>query len=194
AYATSTSLLNMFNKYIEVLSSINKRHKLNQLNLSMLSGDKAMVSKKELIHNGNVMINEVEVEAECSENNLENIGLANVLPQEIKDIVKNRGLIILPDRENIDLHIINKSIIIQYRVRLRKEEKVVEEGGLWNEEYTPMESVFASLILCREFRYNDVTKEASEVCEGIASRLNDRKFIYVGGKESIGKGLVKLYI
>ncbi|MEM4584668.1 MAG: type III-B CRISPR module RAMP protein Cmr4 [Ignisphaera sp.] len=192
AYATSINLLKIFNKYVEALNSMNEQYKLNQLDLSKLSGDKAMVSKKELIHNGRVMINEMELEAEVCEKILEFIHLADALPQEIKTVVEDRGLVIIPDKENMDLRIINRSIIIQHRVRLKREEKVVERGGLWSEEYVPMESVFASVILCRDTKHNNVDKKALDVCESIASKLNG-KFIYVGGKESIGKGLVKLY-
>ncbi|MEM1646480.1 MAG: type III-B CRISPR module RAMP protein Cmr4 [Ignisphaera sp.] len=192
AYATSINLLKIFNKYVEALNSMNKQYKLNQLDLSKLSGDKAIVSKKELIHNGRVMINEIELEAEPCEKILETIHLADALPQEIKTVVEDRGLVIIPDKENMDLRIINRSIIIQHRVRLKREEKVVERGGLWSEEYVPMESVFASVILCRDTKHNNVDKKALDVCESIASKLNG-KFIYVGGKESIGKGLVKLY-
>ncbi|MEM4452869.1 MAG: type III-B CRISPR module RAMP protein Cmr4, partial [Thermosphaera sp.] len=36
AYATSTNLLNMFSKYIEVLDGVNNQYRLNQLNLSAL--------------------------------------------------------------------------------------------------------------------------------------------------------------
>ncbi|MEM1560445.1 MAG: type III-B CRISPR module RAMP protein Cmr4 [Ignisphaera sp.] len=192
AYATSINLLNVFNKYVEALNSINKQYKLSQLDLSTLSGDKAIVSKKALMHNGRVMINEMELEAKVCEKILETIRLADALPQEIKTVVEDRGLVILPDRENMDLRIINRSIIIQHRVRLKREEKVVEGGGLWSEEYVPMESVFASVILCRDTKHNNVDKKAPDVCKDIASSLSGR-FIYVGGKESIGKGLVKLY-
>ncbi|MEM1635957.1 MAG: type III-B CRISPR module RAMP protein Cmr4 [Thermosphaera sp.] len=192
AYATSTNLLNMFSKYIEVLNGVNNQYRLNQLNLSALPEDKAIVSKKELISDNKVFINEVELEAEFTENILENIRLANVLPDEIKAVAESKGLVALPVKENMDLRIINRSIMIQYRVRLKREEKVVEGGGLWSEEYVPMESVFASVILCRDIKHNETVKEASKICEDITSRLNG-KFIYVGGKESIGKGLVKLY-
>jgi len=194
AYATSINLLNIFNKYVEVVNNMNKQeqNKLNQLNLSAISSEKAVVSKKDLVYNGKVMVNEIELEVDISENILETTGLANLLDQEIKKHVEERGLIIFPNKENIDIRIINRSIIIQYRVRLGKE-KVAEAGALWNEEYVPMESVFASVILCRNTKYDNAEKEAQQVCNEIVSELNKRRFIYVGGKESIGKGLIKLY-
>ncbi|MEM4620985.1 MAG: type III-B CRISPR module RAMP protein Cmr4 [Desulfurococcaceae archaeon] len=197
AYATSINMLNTFNKYIEVINSMNKQKqdKLNQLNLSTISRilrEKPVVSKGDLVYNGKVMVNEIEFKAEIIENILETTGLADILHQEIKNLVEDRGLIILPDKDNIDIRIINRSIVIQYRVRLGKE-KVVEEGALWNEEYVPMESVFASVILCRNAKYENVEKDASQVCNDVVSQL-DNRFIYVGGKESIGKGLIKLYV
>ncbi|MEM1606424.1 MAG: type III-B CRISPR module RAMP protein Cmr4 [Fervidicoccaceae archaeon] len=192
SYATSINLLSMFNKYIEVLSSMGEQRKLSQLELFNLPRDKALVSKKELVRDGKVMVNEVELEAGVYEKVLEHTRLDKVLPQDIISTVNDKGLVILPDVENIDLRVINRSIMIQYRVRLKREEKVVEEGGLWSEEYVPMESVFSSVILCRDAKINNTDKKASEVCNDIVSRLNGR-FIYVGGKESIGKGLVKLY-
>lgn len=192
SYATSINLLSMFNKYIEVLSSMGEQRKLSQLELFNLPRDKALVSKKELVRDGKVMVNEVELEAGVYEKVLEHTRLDKVLPQDIISTVNDKGLVILPDVENTDLRVINRSIMIQYRVRLKREEKVVEEGGLWSEEYVPMESVFASVILCRDAKINNTDKKASEVCNDIVSRLNGR-FVYVGGKESIGKGLVKLY-
>ncbi|MCS7111679.1 MAG: hypothetical protein RMI45_08875 [Ignisphaera sp.] len=48
--------------------------------------------------------------------------------------------------------------------------------------------IYISLILCRDAG----GEKAENLCESISRNLNGR-FIYIGGKETIGKGLVKLY-
>ena len=71
--------------------------------------------------------------------------------------------------------------------------KAVQKGALWTEEYVPQGAVFAGLI-----EYNSVTVKDCEV-----DPLNARSFLVkllsetsnildVGGKETIGKGLVYL--
>lgn len=190
-YATSTHMLNMFKNYLEVLNGIGGAN--YGLDFPKPQIDKAIVSVKEPIYDGKVMLNEVEVEAKVEENLLSSIGLDKLLPEKIKSSVNNQGIVIIPSTENLDLHIINRSIIIQNRVKLKGEGKVVAEGGLWSEEYLPMESVFVSLILCRDAKFDNESRKSTDICRDIKSKL-DEKFIYVGGRETIGKGLVKLYI
>ncbi|MGC8988418.1 MAG: type III-B CRISPR module RAMP protein Cmr4, partial [Infirmifilum sp.] len=76
------------------------------------------------------------------------------------------------------------SVMIQWRVRLDKERKTVNAGP-WSEEYLPMETVLVSLVLCR-------IREGKDPCDDLRKALHGRA-IFVGGKESIGRGLVKLY-
>ncbi|MEM4846796.1 MAG: RAMP superfamily CRISPR-associated protein, partial [Thermosphaera sp.] len=93
---------------------------------------------------------------------------------------------------NLSLTVVNRSMLIQYRVRLNRTTKTVEEGP-WSEEYIPAETVLASLVLCTDRRIK--TSGGEEVsCFDVFKREVDGKVMFVGGKETIGRGLVKLYL
>jgi len=114
--------------------------------------------------------------------------LSKILPSEIKEIIDRRGLIVVPDKDNIGLEIVNRSLMIQYRVALDREKKTVRAGP-WSEEYIPMETVFVSTALCRNYQQ----KDANAICNEFKAEVKD-KTIFVGGKETIGKGLVKIIV
>jgi CRISPR-associated protein Cmr4 len=88
-------------------------------------------------------------------------------------------------------------MVIQYRVRLDHNTKTVEQGP-WSEEYMPSSTVMASLVVCREPRRRGsgggACASATDVCNDLVGYFtNTRSTIYVGGKETIGKGLIELY-
>jgi CRISPR/Cas system CMR subunit Cmr4 (Cas7 group RAMP superfamily) len=58
-----------------------------------------------------------------------------------------------------------------------------------------METVFVSLVLCRDFKDKEknITESPENVCDKFANTLNG-KSLYLGGKETIGRGLVKIYL
>jgi len=182
-YATSPHMLGMFNTYCEALGR-------GGLKLPSLSR-KALVSSKDLLSEGGyIVVNEVRVEAE------EAPGLVELLegriPQEILSELKGRGLVILPDIDSLSRVIVNRSMVVQYRVRLKMDSKTVEEGALWSEEYAPAGSVFVSAVVCRGSK---CYRSPDDLCSSLAERYEKRLggVIYVGGRETIGKGLVKLY-
>jgi len=109
-------------------------------------------------------------------------GLAGELP--------NR-LLVLPDNEAVQ--VINRSVIRYWRVRLDYEKKVVTAGP-WSEEYVPPDAVFVGAVVDtgwrNEFCYEGV-HDAVERLEGV---LSEEFTAVLGGKESVGKGLVKLFL
>jgi len=135
-----------------------------------------------------VVVNEMELEAERRKEPLDI--LSKVLPNEIAELVKKQGLIVVPDVGGQGLEVLSRSLMIQYRVKLSKDKTV--EAGPWSEEYVPMETVFVSAVLCRSFKQGDRNIEARDICEEF-KRAVDNMTIYVGGKETIGRGLVKLF-
>jgi CRISPR-associated protein Cmr4 len=182
-YVTTAHLLTYLERYVEVYNEVNKSSKLS-LNLSEFKQlNKALFSK-----GGKILVNEVEIETEkLQQDFLDKTGLKSALPQEVVKNIEDKGLLILPEVWNRGLGVINKSIIVQYRVRLKTQEKTVDEGP-WTEEYLPMETLFVSLVLCRKFR----EKSGSELCWEFKNEFNN-KSLYLGGRETIGRGLVKFY-
>lgn len=185
-YVTTPHLYMMFKRYLELtgklqqLEQASQRAASEQALIECLKQYKACTSIKNVIKNNRIVINEVELNT-CSR--LELINLMDWIPNELKNMIESKGLVFISDEDNLGLNIVNKSIIIQYRVRIKAESKTVESGP-WSEEYVPIETVFVTALLCN----------SNEDCGRVAGELNNRKFIYLGGKETIGKGLIKLYI
>lgn len=74
------------------------------------------------------------------------------------------------------------------RVRINREKKTVEEGGLWYEEYLPQDTVMYFVV--RKTYYGG--KEGSEedsLIETFRSKV-DGELINIGGKETVGKGMM----
>jgi CRISPR-associated protein Cmr4 len=189
AYVASPHMLQQLNVFLKVLGRGN-------IPVTSVSDGKALVSRDDiLIKNSKVVVNEVVFEAET------NTGLINalktVLPKDLQSMIESRGVILVSD--DVIRTIINKSLIIQYRVRLNTETKTVASRALWSEEYMPSETLMFSLVMCRDFRSklkcsNEKTVNASEVCERLEKGYTRyRNTIYIGGKETLGRGLVELY-
>ena len=190
-YLTTTQLLENLEKYVNIYNEVNKT---NPLNLSILKP----TGSAKYTRPGKVFVNEYELEVDAKDtlpsNFLDQSGLKSILPNEIVSNIASRGLLIVSEANNLGLNLVNKSILIQYRVRLKRGEKIVEIGP-WSEEYLPMETVFVSLVLCRRFndKEKNITKSPMDVCKEFTSTLNG-KSLYLGGKETIGRGLVKIYL
>ncbi|BDC18771.1 type III-B CRISPR module RAMP protein Cmr4 [Acidianus sp. HS-5] len=108
-----------------------------------------------------------------------------------------------------DRKVVDKSLIIYTRNRLNLLSKVVSGEGLWSEEYVPMGSIFIGGMIIDENSENrycgDLKKKycdnllflptLSTVLHG--SKVRDDVYSFylnIGGKESIGKGFVKVFI
>lgn len=103
---------------------------------------------------------------------------------------------------------VEKSLVRVTRVRLSRETKTVEEGGLWTEEYIPRETLLYTVLLYSKPRVPRSSKElmngmkqvfgkeepcAGEVREKLLKKLREREnYLVIGGHETIGRGIVKL--
>ena len=93
--------------------------------------------------------------------------------------------------DDLSREVIDRSLLVQYRVRLNRETKTVAEGGLWSEEYVPQFTLFHSAVVCRDVG----DKTADKGCELFNNLLGGNPAVlWVGGKETIGKGLVRIWI
>ncbi len=191
AYITSPHMLEQFRTLLEVRGE--------RIDVPSVGDSEALVSKPELMLTGSdgkkyIIVNEARLEAREDKSVIES--LSKVLPDKIASMVKDKGVIVVPDTVARD--IVNRSMVIQYRVRLDPSTKTVVRGALWSEEYMPSNTVMASLVVCREPRRRGsgggACASATDVCNDLVGYFaNTRNTIYIGGKETIGKGLVELY-
>lgn len=107
------------------------------------------------------------------------------------DLGLKDGIVVVP--ENTMRSLINKSLVRLTRVRIRRDTKTAEEQGLWTEEYIPHGTLFSGAILDTELRA-EKCKNAN-VNDFLNKIFKNGRYmdIIIGGKESIGKGLVRLY-
>lgn len=208
AYATSLHLLEQFSKYVEALQSGEeamgkKKDRKSFLEEMFESIDKnlldklrngeveAITSSKNLVRGNYLIANETPLNAQV----VENLGgpLVNLMPDELRDKIKDK-LVVVTDANNVSLNLVNKSIIVQHRVRLRRDTKTVEHGP-WSEEYLPSETILASLVLCRDSSQVQQQEQGSLRCDAdtIKNELKKIGVLFVGGMETIGKGLLRVY-
>ena len=144
----------------------------------ILSSDKYLVDKNEAFLNEKKLAASVDGEL---------IGLVrSIIPQAIHD--KVNGVALLNDEDMSE--IVRRSLLVQYRVSL-KDTKTVDRGALWSEEHIPQRTIFVSYIACwppRAKNAPDNLKEPKSVYEFV----KNAKFINLGGKETVGHGLVRL--
>ena len=109
--------------------------------------------------------------------------------------IENEPIIIISDKDIVP--IANDSTIVYWRNRLKKDMKVVVEGALWSEEYIPDGTVFVSgvflsthMLVGEEKKLCEETKAREDARKLLEKILKD-KYYFVGGLETIGKGLIK---
>jgi len=87
------------------------------------------------------------------------------------------------------VRIVEAGLIRHTRVRLDYKRKTVESGALWTEEYVSDGAVFAFSNIFRGSKHMD----AAEACNEHHRVLECAGYtLWVGGKESVGKGLLRL--
>lgn len=112
--------------------------------------------------------------------------IINYFPKELKEkleLDKNK-LMIVSDINDLSIQVVEKSLIRLQRIRLKREEKIVETGMLWSEEYVPQNTIFYTLILY-------TTDNIKENFRDMLGKTGN--YLILGGNETIGKGLTKLY-
>ena len=86
------------------------------------------------------------------------------------------------------------------RTKIEQSTGTVQSGALWNEEYLPTETVMYSLVMTTPImKKNDKPKELSDdnpasEAEKVLKKIisSSPKFLFLGGNETVGKGLVSL--
>ncbi|GGP20776.1 type III-B CRISPR module RAMP protein Cmr4 [Thermocladium modestius] len=198
-YVTSPHLLSYYSTYLYALSGLNghlkesyrKKHEdldklISDVREAMGNG-KSLASAGEYTINDKVVINELELEAKIDQKGVKK-KLADLLGGELGNKVSAAGLVVVDD--DVIRDIVRRSLIVQTRVRLDRATKTVVSGGLWEEEYLPQHSLMASAVLCSSTKAsNDELKDPRKICE----KLTKLGSVVIGGKETVGKGLAKLW-
>ncbi len=200
-YVTTPHLLEYLNTYLSIYNEITGSNLLlNLSHIASYTSQGVAITSKALEKtapgsNVRIIVNETEIQAVYDPDIVKKIRLDAVLQGIAKDVlddINSHGIVIVPDKDNKGLAIIRRSMVIQYRVRLKRETKTVDAGP-WSEEYLPLKTVLVSLALCRDAQGKDGGKSAKDLCNELKDMFSNRS-IYVGGKETIGRGLVKIYM
>ena len=110
--------------------------------------------------------------------------ITNLVSDEVnKEGLESDDVPLLVLKDSIGKEVINRSLIRVRRIRIDKDKKTVVTGGLWSEEYVPMKTIFFSAFLGKESKENAIFDSCI---------LRKLKYVILGGKETIGKGIVEL--
>jgi CRISPR-associated protein Cmr4 len=117
---------------------------------------------------------------------------------ELRDLIgldSSESLISLRDDDAKGL--MDRSLIRITRIRIDRDRKTVEGGGLWTEEAVPAGAVFATVFLGYSKEYLKWDK-LSKLKEYLGDRepldvvLDNVRYLIIGGDETIGRGIVEL--
>jgi len=181
-YATSPHLLSYLANYLEIQGK----------SWEGLAKVKTGVASKDIaVADNTAVLNESYVQLKGLETGMVSDLFSGVLPQTLMKRIEERGLVILDDE--LMREMVQRSMLIQYRVRLRRDTKTVEQGP-WSEEYLPEGSVLVSLLVCRSPPPQSSAKcdSVTDACAWIEDQL--RKLggkLWLGGKETLGRGFIE---
>ena len=105
---------------------------------------------------------------------------------------------ILVINDTIAPRILDRALIRQTRIRLNRETKTVETGGLWTEEYIPHFTLFSGAVVNTRMKVTNNgdgnQQQGNDPIKWIINEINStlNGTVIIGGKETIGKGLLKL--
>ena len=193
-YATSPHLLSYLEIALEALETSNQDmvdkisealRKLKNKADSLDSGKAILSDKRYLVNADEVFVNERKLTAIIDS---ELLGLVkSLIPQNLHD--KTKGIALLNDEDMSE--VVKRSLLVQYRVRLKMDTKTVEPGALWSEEHIPQRTIFVSYVACWPPRAKNVP-ENLKTPDSIYKFVKRARFINLGGKETVGHGLVRL--
>lgn len=177
--------------------------------LSTLKQDSALANKLKALYTSVKGLSINEGKCICSKSQLNNVFLDGY-EFEIKeddDVIKNiadiigfnssdkERITIIKDEEFRDLVAIYTEIITRNRIDINT--GVTEKGGLFTEEYLPVESVLYFVTLASP-QFNNFNEKSDSIGDetAVIKYINDNisvgSIFQVGGNATIGKGLVKV--
>jgi len=203
ALATSPVLINRFLKMIQMMQSLEPSAKEHEELCEELlkegesmGVDQALLCEEgekklsiEIMDKRSIIINE-EFQFECKQS--KNI---REFFESIRVSEPWRGILL---HDDMIRDVVERSIPRRSRIRLKKAEKIVEEGGLWSEEDLPAETFFFTILLYSKPRKPD---EKIKDVDGVKGKIinlllsdvkQKRGYAIFGGHETIGRGVVEL--
>ncbi len=191
-YITSPHMLRYFLTYSDVLGVDEELRKsamrLWEVSSNLGPGEVVVSSRRYLDEKGRLFLNEVQAKKVVEEQAVADF--MNKLKARVPDIPK-ADLAVVSEDDVIPL--VNRSMIVQYRIRLKETTKTVETGGLWSEEYLPQFTLLYTGVICKSVDGWDASTTCNKFRKLVFERERQAAF-WVGGKETIGKGLVKMYL
>jgi len=201
ALATSPFLLSRLKNLMELLNKKDKKlfNIIDNLIKIPITKEECLISETstDLIIEklGDILINE-EIKLKPKKNDK---------VKELESELNYKRIIVLND--NTAMEALERSLVKVTRIRLDRGTKVVERGGLWSEEYIPHGSVFFTAFLYSQKLWQAKSKQTSGSLTSQSSSSSDpqtkfkdllnnklRNYLIIGGKESVGRGIVKLNI
>ena len=184
-HVTSPHLLRLFQTTLEIVNPSTDTSKDNPQQTP--AKDNLIKNINEIINNikdnkgltsgsqKTIYLNEIRIEVNYNDN------VSNFKKQlESRVNLFGKDVVVVPD--DVFDKIVKRSVIVQYRVRIREDTKTVVEGALWSEEYVPQFTVFHSAAVCKSDNF----------CSRFKECVPNTAVFWAGGKETIGKGLLKL--
>jgi len=169
-YVTTYELLKKVKSYLDSISQLSNAFFSNLQNTidSVLHNEGKNITLGSSLKTA-ILNEDFHVELEAL-----NVNIPNITNDDVP-------LLVLED--SIGKEVINRSLIRVRRIRINKDKKTVVTGGLWSEEYVPMKTIFFSVFLGKESKENAIFDSCI---------LRKLKYVILGGKETIGKGIVEL--
>lgn len=123
-----------------------------------------------------------------------------VLVETLKGLVPNDSvwegikeqLVIVSDE--IFQHFCEHACEVVTRIKINDETGVVQDGALFNQEQVPSETLFYTLVLAQNEKKKDGgARTADEALEVLKTKLENEKWLQVGGDATIGLGFCSVH-
>ncbi len=105
----------------------------------------------------------------------------------VHPFLRGKKVYVLEDSKLI--YYMEKGLVRLTRIRLDKAKKTVAKGALWTEEYVPHGTIFGGLVVERAWD-NPYCKDCNDCTSFVKEKLGE--VLILGGKETVGKGMVKV--
>ena len=192
AYATSNLLISRYNDFVENLSIVG--HEQVDLTIKMNNSGKAC---------SDLIVNNVIVGDGCRKYYVKEKlgelldGLVDIIKSlgKLNEALLDGGIYVFSDE--VFREIVEAGIIRQTRIRLDYKRKAVMPGALWSEEYVSQGAVFYFASIYRSVKTRNCIISADDA-QSHNRRIMlddaDEGVLVIGGKETVGKGLVRIKI
>ncbi len=208
-YVSSTVLLR---KISLILDALGYSSPLSQAINALLSKDPPFIilnSKRSKVSGGSTDINVAGTSIRATVLSSSDEGLNTLKDERVNEVFEKLGglskdavskLLVLDEKNAVA--VIEKGLLRVTRVRIRRDRKVVAERALWTEEYIPAGTIFVGGVVAMETRNayckdtgigpNNAVEKFKELMLGKSQGQKEVTYVLIGGKETVGRGIIKL--